>query len=228
MTTIAERLARVQTEVSSLRGDKQVAIIAVSKTHSAEMIQEAYNAGQRDFGENYIQEAVAKMRELHNIDIVWHFIGHLQSNKARLASENFSWVQSVHSMKLARKLSEFRSPSAAPLNITVQINISEEESKSGIILAEAKDFCCQVKDLPNLRLRGLMAISENTDSKTKQKELFNKMNQEFQSIGAQIASPFWDTLSMGMSSDMKSALAEGASMLRIGSAIFGPRHQAQG
>lgn len=228
MNDLTHKLVDLRQEVKQLASaanqGKEVTIIAVSKTHPTALIEQAYMAGQRHFGENYIQEAVVKKQELKDLAITWHFIGHLQSNKAKIAAEHFDWVQSIHSLKLASKLNEHRnSSSSAPLNITVQINISNEENKSGISPAVAPDFCHGLKELPNLEVRGLMTISENTDSVAKQREYFKQMQQLFIQLGQSQKFPQWDTLSMGMSADMESAILEGSNMIRIGSAIFGPR-----
>ncbi len=227
---VTAHLSTISPDVSLREPAAAMRILAVSKTHPPSLIREAYQVGQMDFGENYVQEAVAKIAELKDLPLCWHFIGHLQSNKARIVAENFDWVQSVDSLKLARKLSSYSSPDK-PLNITVQINISNEEGKSGIAPDIALDFCKELLPLPNIKLRGLMAIPEATDDPVQQKEYFRAMRQLFQSIYAflnaspdtSIHSKDWDTLSMGMSQDMLAALDEGSNMLRIGTAIFGKR-----
>ncbi len=208
-------------------------ILAVSKTHSPDKVETAYQAGQMDFGENYMQEAVAKVAALKHLPLCWHFIGHLQSNKARLAAENFDWVQSVDSLKLARKLSTYRGDfkdadsehgkQLKLLNITMQINISREDGKHGIAPELAESFCQEILSLPNIKLRGLMAIPEATDDPDKQQGYFNAMRKLFQDLKKSLNPPDWDTLSMGMSGDMTAALAGGSNMLRIGTAIFGTR-----
>ena len=234
MLNIADNLAKLRQQVNltleaNSRSADSLLIIAVSKTHPASYIEAAYAAGQQHFAENYMQEAVEKIQQLRSLPLTWHFIGHLQSNKARLAAENFDWVHSVSSLKLARKLNEYRSPTAPALNalnalnICVQVNISREDNKSGIIPEEVVAFCAELQNFERLSLRGLMAIVENTDDAVKQKEYFSQMHQLFTAVQNELAPAKWDTLSMGMSADMISAIEEGATMIRIGSAIFGSR-----
>lgn len=233
MTDIQTNLEKVKQQVAELAKQHQsdnasapdrspIKVLAVSKTHSPEKVREAHAAGQSDFGENYMQEALDKIQALQDLPLCWHFIGHLQSNKARLAAENFDWVQSVDSMKLARKLSS-ASSADKPLNITVQVNISREEGKFGIDPDDTESFCQEILTLPNLKLRGLMAIPEATDDPAKQQEYFGALRQLFQTIGDKFNPPEWDTLSMGMSGDLAAAIAAGSNMVRIGTAIFGPR-----
>lgn len=231
MTNILANIKKLHQGVNSIlvansRAPDSVLIVAVSKTHSASYVETAYKAGQTHFGENYIQEAAAKISQLQHLPITWHFIGHLQSNKARLAAEIFDWVQSVSSLKLAKKLNQYRS-TTSPLNICVQVNISREESKFGLIPENVKNFCLQLQDMDNLSLRGLMAISENTADIIKQKENFCQMHDLFEDIRQHLAVPnrdSWDSLSMGMSADMKSAIECNSTMLRIGRDIFGCRN----
>ena len=228
MLNIADNLAKLRQQVnltleSCSRSADSLLIIAVSKTRPASYIEAAHEAGQQHFAENYMQEAVEKIQQLSSLPLTWHFIGHLQSNKARLAAENFDWVHSVSSLKLARKLNEYRSPTVPALNICVQVNISREDNKSGIIPEEVVAFCAELQSFERLSLRGLMAIVENTDDTAKQKEYFSQMHQLFTAVQNELAPPKWDTLSMGMSADMISAIEEGATMIRIGSAIFGSR-----
>ncbi len=237
MLNIADNLAKLRQQVnltleSCSRSADSLLIIAVSKTRPASYIEAAHAAGQQHFAENYMQEAVEKIQQLHSLPLTWHFIGHLQSNKARLAAENFDWVHSVSSLKLARKLNEYRSPTAPALNalntlnalnICVQVNISREDNKSGVIPEEVVAFCAELQSFERLSLRGLMAIVENTDDTAKQKEYFSQMYQLFTAVQNELPPPKWDTLSMGMSADMISAIEEGATMIRIGSAIFGSR-----
>lgn len=239
MTNIQNNLAEVRRQVEEHLSRRQaqnnqvpannptknfaaMRVLAVSKTHSAEKVEMAYAAGQTDFGENYMQEAIAKIQALQHLPLCWHFIGHLQSNKARLAAENFDWVQSVDSLKLARKLSAHSSPDK-PLNLTVQINISKEEGKFGIEPELTETFCQEILSLPNIKLRGLMAIPEATNDPHKQQGYFNAMHQLFQTIDSALSPPDWDTLSMGMSGDIAPAIAAGSNMLRLGTVIFGSR-----
>jgi len=193
-----------------------VTLLAVSKGQPVARIEQAVAAGQKAFGENYVQEAVQKMQLLPPLE--WHLIGPLQSNKTRIAAERFDWVQTVASEKIARRLSEQRPADRAPLNVLIQVNVSGEASKSGIDLAWARPLAGAISALPRLRLRGLMAIPEPGADRSRfhaAKVLFDELKDEFA----------FDTLSMGMSDDLEFALAEGATMVRIGSAIFGQRTQ---
>jgi hypothetical protein len=211
MAAIADNLQAVRARISGALG---VTLLAVSKTQSAERIREAVAAGQKAFGENYVQEAVQKMEALPPLE--WHLIGPLQSNKTRLAAERFAWVQTVASEKIARRLSEQRPASLPPLNVLIQVNVSGEASKSGVELDEVEALARAVAGLPRLTLRGLMAIPEPGADRSRYasvKNVFEQLKGEFR----------FDTLSMGMSDDLELALAEGATMLRIGTAIFGPR-----
>ena len=188
--------------------------MAVSKGQALERIEDAVAAGQKAFGENYVQEAVQKMERLPSLE--WHLIGPLQSNKTRLAAERFSWVQTVATEKIARRLSEQRPAHLAPLNVLIQVNVSDEKTKSGVAMADVLPLARAISGLPRLRLRGLMAIPEPGADRSRYaavKTMFDKLKGEFG----------FDTLSMGMSDDLEVALAEGATMVRIGTAIFGPR-----
>lgn len=189
-------------------------MLAVSKGQALERIEDAVAAGQKAFGENYVQEAVQKMERLPSLE--WHLIGPLQSNKTRLAAERFSWVQTVATEKIARRLSEQRPAHLAPLNVLIQVNVSDEKTKSGVAMADVLPLARAISGLPRLRLRGLMAIPEPGADRSRYaavKTMFDKLKGEFG----------FDTLSMGMSDDLEVALAEGATMVRIGTAIFGPR-----
>jgi len=190
-------------------------LLAVSKSQSADRIREAFAAGQKAFGENYVQEAVQKMEGLPP-SLEWHLIGPLQSNKTRIAAERFAWIQTVASEKIARRLSEQRPAHLPPLNVLIQVNVSGEASKSGLELDEVEDLARAIAALPRLRLRGLMAIPEPGAERSRYasvKKVFEKLKSRFG----------FDTLSMGMSDDLEVALAEGSTMVRIGTAIFGPR-----
>jgi PLP dependent protein len=211
MAAIADNLQAVRARISGAPG---VTLLAVSKTQSAERIREALAAGQKAFGENYVQEAVQKMEALPPLE--WHLIGPLQSNKTRLAAERFAWVQTLASEKIARRLSEQRPASLAPLNVLIQVNVSGEASKSGVELDEVESLARVVAGLPRLALRGLMAIPEPGADRARYgsvKNVFDQLKSEFR----------FDTLSMGMSDDLDLAIAEGATMVRIGTAIFGQR-----
>ncbi len=204
------------------RSPSEVQLLVVSKAQTAEKLRHVYAAGQHDFGENYLQEAMGKLAQLNDCQIVWHFIGSIQSNKTKLIAENFSWVHSVDRLKIAQRLNEARRSSLSPLNICLQVNISNENSKSGLSLTELPEVAAQIKQLPHVRLRGLMALpapSTNFDAQRENfaglRHVFNELNQQ----GLKL-----DTLSMGMSNDLEAAIAEGATIVRVGSAIFGPRN----
>jgi pyridoxal phosphate enzyme (YggS family) len=197
-------------------------ILAVSKTKPLEMIENAYQAGHRQFGESYVQEAVEKVQALkHHPDIEWHFIGPVQSNKSRLVAENFCWVQSVDREKLAKRLNEQRPNNLRPLNILIQVNISNDEKKSGCTLNDIDSLAAFIENSRQLNLRGLMTITENTPDKAKQLEYFQQMRACFDKL--QLQYPQVDTLSMGMSGDLETAISAGSTMVRIGTDIFGKR-----
>ena len=218
MSPIAANLQAVRRRISeALQGDSRaVTLVAVSKARAVEEISEALAAGCRDFGENYVQEALEKIDAVPGL--AWHLVGPLQSNKTRLAAERFDWVQTVASEKIARRLSEQRPAGLAPLNVLIQVNASGEASKSGIAPAAAAALASTIASLKNVRLRGLMAIPEPGAPRERYREvreLYEKMKGEFG----------FDTLSMGMSDDMDMAIAEGATMVRVGTAIFGQRQK---
>ncbi|OGA41233.1 MAG: YggS family pyridoxal phosphate enzyme [Betaproteobacteria bacterium RIFCSPLOWO2_12_FULL_68_19] len=211
MATIAENLQAVRARIGAARG---VTLLAVSKGQGIERVKEASAAGQRAFGENYVQEALEKMDALPGLE--WHLIGPLQSNKTRLAAERFAWVQSLDRLKIAQRLSDQRPAELPPLNVLIQVNASQETSKSGVALAQVEALAAAVAALPRLRLRGLMAIPEPGAPRERYREvksLFDSLREKFA----------WDTLSMGMSDDLELAIAEGATLVRIGTAIFGQR-----
>ncbi len=200
-----------------------VTLVAVSKRHGSDKIRAAYEQGQRDFGENYLHEALAKQAALASLDIIWHFIGHIQSNKTRKIAEYFAWVHTVDSLKIARRLSSQRPADLPPLNICLQINIDNEDSKSGLfpdkdnILNLAK----QISILPHLQLRGLMCIPAPKTEKTAEQATFQRMQDLLAHLNHHGIPA--DTLSMGMSDDLASAIAHGATIVRVGTAIFGQR-----
>lgn len=198
-----------------------VRLIAVSKTRPAEDLRSAYAAGQRDFGENYLQEAVAKMAALTDLAITWHFIGPIQSNKSRMVAESFDWVHSVDRLKIARRLSEQRPRDRKPLNICLQVNVSREASKSGIDIEQLPAIAAEVAMLPNLRLRGLMAIPKPSDDPEGQRTPFRILRAALERL--QQKGLGLDTLSMGMTDDLEAAILEGATLVRVGTAIFGAR-----
>ena len=221
MATIADNLQAVRGRIdraasAARREGVQVTLLAVSKTHPAVRVAEAHAAGQRAFGENYVQEAIEKMDALPGLE--WHLIGPLQSNKTRLAAERFDWVHTLASEKVAKRLSEQRPASLPPLNVLIQVNASGEASKSGLRPEEAVPLARKIKALRGLRLRGLMAIPEPGAPRERYGEisrLYQQMKDEFG----------FDTLSLGMSDDMELAIAEGSTLVRIGTAIFGQRRK---
>jgi pyridoxal phosphate enzyme (YggS family) len=219
MTTIADNLQAVKARIgravqAARRDDGTVTLLAVSKTHPMAKISEARAAGQRAFGENYVQEALEKMNAAP--DLEWHLIGPLQSNKTRVAAERFQWVQTLDREKIARRLSEQRPAALPPLNVLIQVNASGEATKSGVDLLEVEALAKAVSALPRLKLRGLMAIPEPGAPR----ERYQGVHREYQRLKPAFG---FDTLSMGMSDDLELAIAEGATMVRIGTAIFGMR-----
>jgi len=226
MTTIAERLQAVQTSIHKAvtnagRLAEDVALIAVSKAQTAANIRAAFDQGQRLFGENYLQEALDKQAELKELDIEWHFIGPIQSNKTQQIAQHFAWVHGVDRLKIAQRLSDTRPDHLPPLQICIQVNVSEEESKSGVPPHEVEALANAIKNLPRLKLRGLMAIPAPTTEIEVQHQQFAMVRTLYQQLNAQGYG--LDTLSMGMSDDFAIAIAEGATMIRIGTAIFGAR-----
>jgi len=206
-------------EIAYKRKPESVLLLAVSKTKSAEDIAAAYQAGQRHFGESYCQEALKKQQELGAFDITWHFIGPVQSNKTRALATHFAWVHSVDSFKIAKRLSEQRPGALPPLNICLQVNISGEQSKSGIALDELPQLCKLVAMLPNIKLRGVMAIPMPEENFELQRLPYKTLYQAV----AKLDNPELDTYSFGMSGDLNAAIAEGATIVRIGTALFGAR-----
>ncbi len=202
---------------------QSVTLLCVSKTFSAEAVREAHAAGERRFGENYVQEGLAKIETLGDLrpGIEWHLIGPLQSNKTRAVAEQFDWVHSVDRLKLAQRLSEQRSPQLPPLNVCLQVNISGEASKSGLAPAEVADVARAVAVLPRLTLRGLMAIPEPAGDFETQRAPHRALRELFETLRRE--GLVLDTLSMGMSADLEAAVAEGATIVRVGTAIFGGR-----
>lgn len=203
------------------RDPETVQLIAVSKMQSAEAIRNAFTAGQRRFGENYVQEAVDKQAALTDLAIEWHFIGPIQSNKTRLIAAHFAWVHSVDRLKIAQRLSEQRGSERSPLQICLQINVDEEDTKAGVTFEALTDLAMAVRELPNVQLRGLMAIPEPSDDPIVQAAAFRRVADAFHQLNEQGFA--LDTLSMGMSADMGVAIAEGATFVRIGTDVFGAR-----
>ncbi len=226
MASIAENISAVREEIGKAalgcgRPVASVALLAVSKTQGPEKVREAYAAGQRDFGENYVQEALSKISALPLPGLCWHFIGPIQSNKTREIAEHFQWVHSVDRLKIAQRLSAQRPATLGPLNLCIQVNISGEDSKSGVTLAEVADLCEAINGLDNICLRGLMAIPAPCDDAAQQRLTFRPLAQLLQRLAVKY--PQMDTLSIGMSGDYAAAIAEGSTIVRIGSAIFGAR-----
>lgn len=229
MSTIAENIAKVRERIreaaqASQRDSQSVGLLAVSKTKPAAAVREAYAAGQRDFGENYLQEALAKQAELSDLDLVWHFIGPIQSNKTKLIAEHFHWVHSVDRLKIAQRLSEQRPPELPPLQVCLQVNIDGGANKSGVAPGDALALAAEVARLPRLVLRGLMAIPEPAIDFVAACALHACARALFDQINASgaLAVPM-DTLSLGMTADLEAAIHAGSTMVRVGTAIFGGR-----
>ncbi|MBF7071996.1 YggS family pyridoxal phosphate-dependent enzyme [Glaciecola sp. MH2013] len=224
---IADNIDTVKAQIKACakqagRDENNIELLAVSKTKPVSDIVLAYEAGHRNFGENYVQEGVDKITELKHLpDIIWHFIGPLQSNKTRLVAENFDWMHSVDRYKIAKRLNDQRPAFAAPLNICVQINIDEEETKTGILPQNLMPMLAQLTSLSKLRVRGLMAIPKSTKVPSEQIASLRKMQTLFEA--AKQSYPEFDTLSIGMSNDLASAITCGSTMVRVGTAIFGAR-----
>ncbi|WP_175252701.1 YggS family pyridoxal phosphate-dependent enzyme [Pseudomonas sp. BMW13] len=227
MSTIAENIAKVGARIreaaqASQRNLQDIGLLAVSKTKPADAVREAHAAGLRDFGENYLQEALEKQAALNDLPLIWHFIGPIQSNKTRPIAEHFDWVHSVDRLKIAQRLSDQRPAHLPALNICLQVNVSLEASKSGCSPEELPELARAISALPNLRLRGLMAIPEATDDVAAQHAAFARLRQLRDDLALNL-----DTLSMGMSHDLEAAIAEGATWVRIGTALFGARDYGQ-
>lgn len=226
MNTIAHHLAIVRARIAQAelrfgRTPGAVSLLAVSKSHPAAAIRAAYAAGQFRFGESYAQEAVAKLGLVMDLPLEWHFIGPLQSNKTRDVAARFAWVQSVERGKIARRLNEQRPAALPPLNVCIQVNVSGETSKSGALPAEVAMLAQEIRALPQLRLRGLMAIPAPQTDFEKQRAGFRVVRELYEQL--RHAGYELDTLSMGMTDDLEAAIAEGATLVRIGTAIFGER-----
>ena len=227
MTTIPANLQAVNARIAAAcaaagRNPLSVALLAVSKTWPAEAVAEAAEAGQTAFGESYVQEAVAKIRALVGRGLEWHFIGPIQSNKTRLIAENFAWVHGVDRLKVAERLSAQRPVDLPPLQVCVEVNVSGEASKAGVLPGQAAELCRAVAALPGLRLRGLMAIPEPSDDAGLVDRRFASVRDLRDSLVAEGMA--LDTLSMGMSADLEAAIMAGATIVRIGTAIFGTRN----
>jgi PLP dependent protein len=226
MNSIPEALLKVSSEIkfhckNTGRSPDSVRLLAVSKTKPIALIQEAFNVGQREFGESYVQEAVKKIEAYRPPGIVWHFIGPIQSNKTRLLARYFDWVHSLDRFKIAERLSDQRAPEQGSLNVCIQVNIDEEPSKSGVTLSELPGLAHSINALPNLQLRGLMTVPAKHQTLAEQRQPFAKLFEAYEQLRKE-GIPM-DTLSMGMSHDLEAAILEGATLVRVGTAIFGPR-----
>ena len=226
MTSIAANLQAVNLAIAEAaqlarRQTESITLLAVSKLFPAEAVREAYQAGQCLFGESYVQEALDKIALLHDLPLEWHFIGPIQSNKSRAIAENFAWVHSVDRLKIAERLSAQRPQNMPPLNVCIQVNVSGEESKSGVTPDEALTLARTVAQLPRLKLRGLMAIPAPVEGLEAQRIPFARLHELRQQLNA--SGLELDCLSMGMSHDLEAAIMEGATIVRVGTAIFGDR-----
>ncbi|MDY7562799.1 YggS family pyridoxal phosphate-dependent enzyme [Pseudomonas sp. 10B1] len=227
MSTIADNVSQVDERIRAAalvaqRDPSTIGLLAVSKTKPAAALREAFATGLRDFGENYLQEALSKQLELADLPLCWHFIGPIQSNKTRAIAEHFAWVHSVDRLKIAQRLSEQRPAELPPLNICIQINVSGEASKSGCTPQDLPELAAAISALPRLKLRGLMAIPEPTDDIGAQNAAFAAVGRLKNSLNLPL-----DTLSMGMSHDLEAAIGQGATWVRIGTALFGARDYGQ-
>jgi PLP dependent protein len=220
-SAVRERIRQAGSSAGRPAGS--VSLIAVSKTQPASAIAEAYRCGQRDFGENYLQEALVKQEQLAHLNLTWHFIGPIQSNKTKPLAQHFHWVHSVDRRKIAERLNEQRPDGLPPLKVLIQVNVSGETSKSGVAPDQVAELAAAMAGLPRLELRGLMAIPEPTDDLDAQRQEFRRLRQ----ILEQLEMAGVDQLSMGMSHDLESAIIEGATLVRIGTALFGPRQNSR-
>jgi len=231
MMSVVDNLHNVRARIAAAaaahgRAASEVALLAVSKTHPPELIRAAHGAGQRAFGENYVQEALAKMERLRDLELEWHFIGALQSNKTRAVAENCDWIHTVDRERIGRRLAAQRPHGRGPLNVCLEVNVSGEASKAGVAPGEALALARTLAPLPGLRLRGLMCVPAATDDAARQRQAFCTLARLLQELNA--AGLALDTLSMGMTADLEAAIAEGSTLVRIGTGIFGPRPPADG
>jgi len=226
-----ERLTRVKQRIEAAcraagRETKTVRLLAVSKTFAADEVRALRALGQQAFGENYLQEALDKIAATQGTGIEWHFIGPIQSNKTRPIAEHFDWVHSVDRLKIATRLSEQRPAGLPPLQVCLQVDVSDEDTKSGCVPAEAPALAAEIASLPRLQIRGLMAIPAPTTDPAQQRRQFRKVREIFEAVRCALPSPAveaFDTLSMGMSGDLEAAIAEGSTVVRVGTALFGAR-----
>jgi len=227
MTEIRQRVQQVRTRIKQAarrfgRDPMEIRLLAVSKTHPAERVAEAFAAGQGEFGESYLQEAVEKIAALADKPIVWHYIGRIQSNKTRAIAEHFHWVHSIDQEKQARRLNEQRPAHLPPLNVCLQVKVDDEQSKGGLDFEQTRELVAHFAQFPRLRLRGLMTLPAPREGEEKQRPAFARLRR----LRAQLATPQQplETLSLGMSGDLEAAIAEGSTLVRVGTAIFGPRN----
>ncbi len=226
--TLNTNIAKLNTRIreaaqKNCRSEAEITLLAVAKTRSAEDIRQAFAGGLSHIGENYLQEAIDKQQELQDLPLSWHFIGPIQSNKTATIAARFDWVHSVDRFKIARRLSEQRPQGMEPLQCCIQVNIEAEPTKSGVSLDQLPQLAEQITELPNIELRGLMAIPKSSQEPEQQRQSFRQLAEALKQLQGNW--PTLDTLSMGMSADMDSAIAEGATILRIGTALFGPRNR---
>ena len=222
MEPIASSISKIyELEAKYGRPKNSVSLLAVSKKKSPEEILKAASLGISHFGENYFQEAIKKIERLRELNLKWHFIGSIQSNKTREIAQTFDWIQSLDREKIAVKLNEYRGNTLSALNVCVQVNLSGEETKSGVPINQAQDLCELVEKLPNLKLRGLMAIPSPQPDFQLQRIKFRELSRKFDDLKTN--HPNIDILSMGMSNDFEAAIAEGSTMVRLGTALFGAR-----
>jgi len=224
--TIKKQILAIQHQIESAtitsqHPHKQIQLLAVSKTQPASILREAAKAGLNCFGENYLQEALIKIEALTDLDLQWHFIGPIQSNKTKDITQHFDWVQSVDRLKIAQRLANQRPIERGKLNICIQVNIDNEATKSGVLPDELLDFASKIQQFEQLQLRGLMVIPTNTSDPQQQQQAFQSARQLYRQLAALY--PTVDTLSMGMSADLDLAISEGSTMVRVGTALFGKR-----
>ena len=226
MDKIKKNILEIKKNISKIsldlnRAIDSVTLMAVSKKQSTENIREAYRAGQKDFGENYLQESISKIHELHDLEIIWHYIGSIQSNKSKLIAENYDWVHSIDKISTLKKINKYRDGFSRKINICIQVNIDAEETKSGIYVNEVEDFIKECNSMKQVNIRGLMAIPKYQSNSDLKSKAFKKIKHLFDDLikkGYKL-----DTLSIGMSSDYEEAIESGSTIVRIGTAIFGER-----
>lgn len=226
MIRVTENFRKIQDLLAKAAADAgrspdEIRLLAVSKNKPAEAVLAAYAAGQREYGENYVQEGLEKIAKVDRDDIIWHFIGHLQANKTKAVARHFHWVHTIDRLKIARRLSDQRPDDASPLDVCIEVNVDREASKSGVLPDEVAELAAAVSELPRLKLRGLMCLPAIRDDFDEQRRPFAKLREILESLNASGLS--LDTLSMGMTADFAAAIREGATIVRIGTAIFGAR-----